>query len=724
MNKITKYISIVLLAAGFTACQDDFDDLNLKAPVATLQPNTTIAQVKEKYWDDATNYATPIDEDAVIAGRVISSDAAGNIYKSLVIQDATGALAMSINSSYLFDTYRVGQQIVVNLNGMDIGKYNGLQQLGSKQAYQDTYEVSFMPRPFFEEHAELNGLPEPSKIDTITVASYSELATDPTGLRKWQSQLVRFNNCHFAQGGEVAFTDGHKINTSRELTLNDGSTITVRTSGYANFWADPLPAANCDVVGILSFYGSTGWQLLLIDRQGVMNVGYPTVTVPQGAEENPYTVPEVIDFENAGAVKSGWVEGYIVGAVAPGVSSVTKNDDIEFTADVVMDNTLVIAPAADCKDFSQCLVMMLPQDSKLREYGNLVNNPANYGKKMSVKGSFAKVLDTYGITDNRGTAAEFKIEGVEIPDDNVQAGTGSEEKPYSVTQVLGMGNPGTTAWVKGYIVGWVEGQAITTGAHFTTPSTVASNILIANAPDVTDYTQCVAVQLVANTEIRTKVNLMDNPGNLGKVLEIQGSLEKYFGVVGVKAPTAYKLSGEGSGDKPNEPNPPTPSGDAFTGTTADLSGTTTKYYEAFTTAGNWSVVNAQLLQGGDTDNAPVFAFLGSASTYAVCLNGKTAAVGVMTSPLIQGPLKKLSFKYGLPYGDSQSSLTIDILQNGNVVASDVLTNKSMTKFQVYDYSHDFDVTGDFVIRITNNCPSASADKNKDRTAVWNISWER
>lgn len=711
-----------MLGLTLASCQDDFDTLNVPSPVATLKPNSTISQVKEQYWDDATNYARQISDSLVISGRVISSDAAGNIYKSLVIQDATGALSMSINSSYLFDSYRIGQEIVLNLKDMYIGKYNGLQQLGFPQAYQDTYEVSFMPLPLFQEHAQLNGNPEPARVDTILVSSFSELATDPAGLRQWQSQLVRFNNCHFALGGQAAFTDGHKVNTSRELTLADGSVITVRTSGYANFWADALPAANCDVVGILSYYGSTGWQLLLNDRQGVMNVGNPTVTVPQGDKENPYTASEAISIINSGAQKSGWVEGYIVGAVAPGVQSVKSNSDIEFTKDVVMDNSLVIGPTADCKDFSQCLVVMLPQDSKLRLYGNLVDHPDNYLKHILIKGSFGKVLDTYGLLNNSGSASEFEIEGLEIPDDNIGSGNGSEEKPYSVTQVLGMGNPGTTAWVKGFIVGWVEGQSISTGAHFETPATVASNILIANSPDVRDYTQCVAVQLVAQTDIRTNVNLMDNPGNLGKTLEIQGALEKYFGVVGVKAPTAYKLSGTGSGGE--QPNPPSPGGgDAFTGTTADLSGTPTKYYEAFTTAGGWSAVNSQLLQGGTEDNSPVFAFLKSADTFAPCLNGKSGSAGVLTSPLILGPLNTLSFKYAQPYADTKCSLTIDILQGDKVVASDLLENNGMTKFQVYDYSHTFSVSGDFVIRITNNCPSASTS-NKDRTAVWAISWTR
>ena len=66
-----------------------------------------------------TNYATAVgckDEASktpyVIKGRVISSDASGNIYKSMYIQDATGAITLSINQASLCNFYPFGQEIV------------------------------------------------------------------------------------------------------------------------------------------------------------------------------------------------------------------------------------------------------------------------------------------------------------------------------------------------------------------------------------------------------------------------------------------------------------------------------------------------------------------------------------------------------------------------------------------------------------------------------------
>ena len=41
--------------------------------------------------------------------------------------------------------------------------------------------------------------------------------------------------------------------------------------------------------------------------------------------------------------------------------------------------------------------------------------------------------------------------------------------------------------------------------------------------------------------MRDALSLQKNPGNLGKKLLINGSLEKYFGLPGVKTPTEYEL---------------------------------------------------------------------------------------------------------------------------------------------------------------------------------------
>ena len=539
-------VSAIMLA-GVTACQDDFDNPPLRVPETTLTPNTTILDVKTKYWDDATNYIDTIGmtesgERVVIAGRVISSDATGNIYKNLVIQDETAAIAMSINANSLYNDYRLGQEIVIDLTDVYIGKYNGLQQLGFPE-YSDLYgwEATFMPPEFFYAHSRLNGLPEPEKMDTITV-KLSDLPSAPEGLRKWQSQLVRINNVSFTGGGSLPFSE-EDASTNRTLTDTHGNSIIVRNSNYATFYNQTLPAGNGDVVGILSYYGTSGWQILLRFASDCMNFGNPTMEL--GTEENPYTVTQAKEL--IGNETYGWMTGYIVGAVGGEVeNAITSNYDIEWGAPTDLANTLVIGATPDTKDLVDCFVIALPQNSKLREYGNLRDNPGVYQRQIWVYGTFGTYMDADGILNNAGSPSEFKIEGVEISDGSIKAGDGTEETPYSAAQVLD-GTATGTAWVSGYIVGWIDGKSIEDGAKFDAASTIETNVLIAANPGETEISKCVPVQLPSGN-IRSGVNLKSHPENFGKLLSIKASIELYFGVMGLKSATDYKLDGEGSGD--------------------------------------------------------------------------------------------------------------------------------------------------------------------------------
>ncbi|MBP3590748.1 MAG: hypothetical protein J6J61_09240, partial [Muribaculaceae bacterium] len=285
MKKIKSYIlgltAAIMAGTALSACQDDFDNPVIEVPQATIEANISIADLKAQFWNDATNYADSIyDADDpthryVIAGRVVSSDEASNVFKSLVIQDETAAIALSINSYNLYLNYRVGQEIVIDLTGMHIGKYNGLQQLGRPEWYANgnAWEVTFMSPEFSAAHAQLNGLPQRQLIDTIAVPNFAMLTPNPGTLRRYQSQLVRLQNVHFEDAGKEKFSEYHSSGVNRNLVDQAGQTLAVRTSGYSTFWNTTLPEGNLDVVGILSYYGTTGWQLILIDENGCINVG-------------------------------------------------------------------------------------------------------------------------------------------------------------------------------------------------------------------------------------------------------------------------------------------------------------------------------------------------------------------------------------------------------------------------------------------------------------------
>ena len=106
-------------------------------------------------------------------------------------------------------------------------------------------------------------------------------------------------------------------------------------------------------------------------------------------------------------------------------------------------------------------------------------------------------------------------------------------------------------WVTGYIVGFVDGQAIATGAQFTADGCETNtNLLLAASADETNVEKCIPVQLPKG-DIRTALNLQDNPTHLGKEVKLYGHVLKYFGVPGLKNVTDFKFTDDSNVDMIN-----------------------------------------------------------------------------------------------------------------------------------------------------------------------------
>lgn len=142
-----------------------------------------------------------------------------------------------------------------------------------------------------------------------------------------------------------------------------------------------------------------------------------------------------------------------------------------------------------------------------------------------------------------GESGDDSGSGSDTPTD----GAGSKEQPYTVSEVIALSNPGTESWVEGFIVGVINYDN-NSSLETSVPTTVGSCIAIAETPDETDQTKCVAVQLVSGSAVRTAVNLVDNPENLGKQIKLKGKLEKYFGMAGIKATSEAVLDGQDVGE--------------------------------------------------------------------------------------------------------------------------------------------------------------------------------
>lgn len=165
--------------------------------------------------------------------------------------------------------------------------------------------------------------------------------------------------------------------------------------------------------------------------------------------------------------------------------------------------------------------------------------------------------------------------------------------------------------------------------------------------------------------------------------------------------------------------------EAVTGGTDDFSTLkNNSKYDVYTTTAGWVGTNCCVLSGGPNDSNPVFnSLLGEdENVKALCMNGKTTAVGTITSPEITTGCGTLTFDYGFPYGDKHGiSFKVEVKQNGTVVKTFTVTDANATKLQKYSFSEAVNIAGTFQIVFTNLSPSHSTSNN-DRFAIFNIAW--
>ncbi|KXX70303.1 DUF6359 domain-containing protein [Flammeovirga sp. SJP92] len=156
------------------------------------------------------------------------------------------------------------------------------------------------------------------------------------------------------------------------------------------------------------------------------------------------------------------------------------------------------------------------------------------------------------------------INSVEVSDEEIEApvrpaaeGTGILTDAYNVTAAQDNQDAEGNKWVKGIIVGTYDN-----GVKLGADNAVATNLLIAVNAGETASTNMLSVQL-PDGFVRTSLNLVDNPNLVGTQVWLEGSLEAYYGLAGLKSVAQFSLDGATIAE------PEVPNNAEGTGTLAD-----------------------------------------------------------------------------------------------------------------------------------------------------------
>ena len=329
----TKFMIAITLVALCIACTPNpvdesklfltdtqADELIAQGTLLTLQEfKDTYMTEKGNFLSDTTLYRTratkdgknylfsidtiPVSETPVyIRGRVTTDDYAGNFYKAMCIQQIVDgkqqALRLSVDAGSIGGLYQIGQEILIRVDGLAIGRYANQPQLClpsyNNNIYANNAEQKIgwapgrIPMAIFNARTKCIGKPDISKLvyDELKITEFTSVL-NLQETRKWDAKLVRIKDVHYTgqyfttsgtgkcttgdpevdQNANVFAPTTNNIGFPQTRVIEDanGNKTGISASEYAKFayfyipGADQNGTANCpkyvgDVVGILGFY--------------------------------------------------------------------------------------------------------------------------------------------------------------------------------------------------------------------------------------------------------------------------------------------------------------------------------------------------------------------------------------------------------------------------------------------------------------------------------------
>ena len=307
---LLKPVAIALLTAfAITSCvkDDDYDipDPNGKKPLPDYSGQVvSFANVLTKVTASVATYTA----DEAIEGYVISSDEGGNFYKKIYIQNAdkNQGLSVAIDKSGLYTEFPVGAKIQLRLKDLTTQLNNSAIEVGYgtyTAPKSGRVSVGTMAEAIYKKHlfdtGERKTVAELAKVSN----SIQEVSTDAH-----VDQLITLKGVHFPTDavGKTLYDKNNALGnaTNYKLTDANGKTIIFRTSSYAKFKDEKVPAGEVEVTGVLTKFNKD-YQFMISNYADLVVKGGTSTSTQTGTQTS--TTVETLEASNA------TVADYVVG---------------------------------------------------------------------------------------------------------------------------------------------------------------------------------------------------------------------------------------------------------------------------------------------------------------------------------------------------------------------------------------------------------------------------
>lgn len=293
---------VFFLVATWTGCVKNNET---PPPVVQFAYGTivTVQQVKNLYSvelakDYTLRVPVKVTEDWAIKGIITASDKTdGNLYKEAYIQDVSGGLRLTFNST---SGLYIGDSVIVKLKDLFISDYGDFIQLGS-DPYTDASGGIRLKGIVMDDKVLKLSINNPTTPETVTIQQVKSTS--------WLGKLVTINNVQFTDA-EIGRTYSDyaldpPASANRYLMDCDKNQIIVRSSGYASFASETISDHNGSITGIVTIFGSD-YQIVIRDfsevqltnercTPGIPPLGTPVETISQNFQSFANNAEILID---------------------------------------------------------------------------------------------------------------------------------------------------------------------------------------------------------------------------------------------------------------------------------------------------------------------------------------------------------------------------------------------------------------------------------------------
>ncbi len=231
----------------------------------------SIAQLKERYASSisTSNAYEQVTTDLQIKGVVTSSDAAGNIYNEVAVQDETGAILVSVSQSGIYGYLPVGTEVLIELKGLYVGNYGLQAQIGiPATSSSGQNSIGRIPRAIWDQHYKILGTGnkvEPTLFATGKEKTNWTFSKDAGKLGVLKDVSFRFTSVD----STYANVNAGAGSVSWRLK-EQGSDVIVYNSNYADFANVKVPTGKVNITGIIKRYNNQ-WEIIIRSLDDVVS---------------------------------------------------------------------------------------------------------------------------------------------------------------------------------------------------------------------------------------------------------------------------------------------------------------------------------------------------------------------------------------------------------------------------------------------------------------------